>query len=86
MGPRFVRSGVIGHGQPSFGSSRRIAIVVARRPCELGVTSKTVEHHVSNVLGKLGLRGRAEAAVYAMTLERADQADQNPAVAVYRPR
>ncbi len=36
----------------------------------LGVTPKTVEHHVSNVLGKLGLRGRAEAAVYAMTLDR----------------
>jgi DNA-binding CsgD family transcriptional regulator len=35
----------------------------------LGVTPKTAEHHVSSVLGKLGLRGRAEAAVYAMTLD-----------------
>jgi DNA-binding CsgD family transcriptional regulator len=43
---------------------------------KLGVTSKTVEHHVSNVLGKLGLRGRAEAAVYAMTLSRTDPIDE----------
>jgi DNA-binding CsgD family transcriptional regulator/AraC-like DNA-binding protein len=35
----------------------------------LGVTAKTVEHHVSMVLSKLGLRGRAEAAVYAITLD-----------------
>jgi DNA-binding NarL/FixJ family response regulator len=32
------------------------------------VSRKTVEHHVTNVLGKLGLRSRAEAAVYAVTL------------------
>jgi DNA-binding NarL/FixJ family response regulator len=34
----------------------------------LGVTAKTVEH-VSMVLSKLGLRGRAEAAIYAITLD-----------------
>jgi DNA-binding NarL/FixJ family response regulator len=31
----------------------------------LYISRKTVEHHVSNILGKLGLRSRAEAAVYA---------------------
>jgi DNA-binding CsgD family transcriptional regulator len=32
----------------------------------LFITSKTVEHHVSRILGKLGLRSRAEAAAYVM--------------------
>jgi DNA-binding NarL/FixJ family response regulator len=30
---------------------------------------RTIEHHVSAILGKLGLRSRAEAAVYAASLE-----------------
>ncbi|MGH2522104.1 MAG: helix-turn-helix transcriptional regulator, partial [Anaerolineales bacterium] len=33
----------------------------------LVISAKTVEHHVSQILGKLGLRGRAEAAAYAAT-------------------
>jgi DNA-binding NarL/FixJ family response regulator len=31
----------------------------------LFISRKTVEHHVGNILAKLGLRGRADAAVYA---------------------
>ena len=52
----------------------------------LGITPKTVEHHVSNVLGKLGLRGRAEAAVYALTLVGPDATGENMALEVTRPR
>jgi ATP/maltotriose-dependent transcriptional regulator MalT len=33
----------------------------------LVVSAKTVEHHVSQILGKLGLRNRAEAAAYAVS-------------------
>jgi DNA-binding NarL/FixJ family response regulator len=33
----------------------------------LVVSAKTVEHHVSQVLGKLGLRNRAEAAAYFLS-------------------
>jgi DNA-binding NarL/FixJ family response regulator len=34
----------------------------------LVVSRKTVDHHVSSILNKLGLRSRAEAAVYAVTV------------------
>ena len=30
---------------------------------------RTIEHHVSSILAKLGLRSRAEAAAYAVSLE-----------------
>lgn len=37
---------------------------------QLGISAKTVGHHVSHILGKLGLRTRAEAAVAADRLAR----------------
>ncbi len=36
----------------------------------LGISEKTVRNHVTNVLRKLGLAGRTQAAVYAVTRER----------------
>ena len=39
----------------------------------LVVSAKTVEHHVSQVLGKLGLRNRAEAAAYFLSQSEKDR-------------
>jgi DNA-binding CsgD family transcriptional regulator len=33
---------------------------------DLFISPKTAEHHVGRILGKLGLRSRAEAAAYAL--------------------
>lgn len=43
----------------------------------LFITAKTAEHHVSSILGKLGLRSRAEVAAYMATLPHRQEAPTN---------
>ena len=44
----------------------------------LFITPKTVEHHVTSILGKLGLRTRAEVAAWASARRSASRADAGP--------
>ena len=52
----------------------------------LYISRKTVEHHVSRLLAKLGLRSRAEAAVYATKAETSRHVGDLPDVPDRRGR
>jgi DNA-binding NarL/FixJ family response regulator len=43
----------------------------------LVISAKTVEHHVSQILSKLGLRSRAEAAAYAASHDMSERPANN---------